>query len=394
MGLISKKATSISPSATLAINAKAKELARKGHKIISFAVGEPDFPTPINIRQAAKKALDEGFTKYTPVSGIPELKEAICQWFKKEKNLLYKPNQVVVSTGGKQALFNALFCLINPGDEVILPKPYWVSYYEMIKLAGGKPVVVPTNKRFILEPQILTKKITKKTKLLILNSPSNPTGAVYSQKELEALAQVSLQKNLWILSDEVYGKIVFDKKKHISIASLSKKIFTKTLVVDAVSKTYSMTGWRLGWVAGSQKIMAACSALQSHITSNPCSIAQKAALEALTGPQDSVKNMVRQFNRRRKALLAGLNKIEGIKTTRPQGAFYVFADIKKTGMKSRKFCEKLLEREKVALVPGIAFGQEGFVRISYATSLENIKEGLRRMKKLLRENLKRDYPSR
>lgn len=383
--MLSKKAAAIPLSATLAMNTKAKEFAQQGFKVISFAVGEPDFPTPKNICLAAKKAIDEGFTKYTPASGIPELKEAICRWFKKERGLTYTPSQIVVSAGGKQALFNATFCLVNPGDEVILPKPYWVSYIEMIKLAGGKPVVVPTNKRFILEPKILLKKITRKTKLLILNSPSNPTGAVYSKKELQAIAKICLQKNLWVISDEVYGKIIFDKQKHISIAALSKKNFKKTLIVDAVSKTFSMTGWRIGWVAGSEKIIAGISALQSHTTSNPCSIAQKAALEALTGPQGFIKEMIREFDKRRKVLVVGLNQIKGIKAALPQGAFYVFADIKNTGLKSQKFCEKLLDKQKVALVPGKAFGQEGFVRISYASSMENIKQGLKRIKKFVEE---------
>lgn len=381
--MLSKKAAAISPSATLAMNAKAKEFAKQGFKVISFAVGEPDFPTPKNICLAAKKTIDEGFTKYTPASGIPELKEAICQWFKKERGFTYTPSQIVVSAGGKQALFNAIFCLVNPGDEVILPKPYWVSYIEMIELAGGKPVVVPTNKRFILKPETLLKKITKKTKLLILNSPSNPTGAVYTKKELQVLAKICLQKNLWVISDEVYGKIVFDKRKHISIATLSKKIFEKTLIIDAVSKTYSMTGWRVGWVAGPGKIIAGMDALQSHTTSNPCSIAQKAALEALTGPQSFVKIMVKEFDKRRKVLVVGLNEIKGIKAVLPEGAFYVFADIKDTGMKSREFCTKLLEKEKVALVPGIEFGQEGYVRLSYATSMADIKEGIKRIKKFV-----------
>ena len=386
MGLISKKAANITPSVTLAINSKAKELARQGHKVISFAVGEPDFPTPTNICKAAKRALKEGFTKYTPASGTLELKQAICQYFKKTRNLSYQPSQIIVTAGGKQALANAIFCLINPSDEIILPKPYWVSYYEMIKLAGGKPVILPTNKKFILEPQTLSKKVTPKTKLVILNSPSNPAGAVYRQKELEAIAKICLKNNLWIISDEVYGKIIFDQQKHISIASLNKKVFAKTLVVDAVSKTYSMTGWRLGWLAGPEKIIAACSALQSHTTSNPCSITQKAALEALTGPQNSVQKMVKEFDKRRKVLFTGLNKIRKIRVNLPQGAFYVFADIHETGMKSEEFCQKLLEKEKVALVPGTAFGQESFVRISYANSMNNIKEGLKRIKKFLKTN--------
>ena len=381
--MLSKKVAAISPSATLAMNAKAKEFAKQGFKVISFVVGQPDFPTPENICLAAKKAIDGGFTKYTAASGIPELKEAICQWFKKERGLTYAPSQIIVSAGGKQALFNAIFCLVNPGDEVILPKPYWVSYIEMIKLTGGRPIIVPTNKRFILEPKTLLKKINRKTKLLILNSPSNPTGAVYSKKELQAIAKICLQKNLWVISDEVYGKIVFDNKKHISIATLSKKIFAKTLIVDAVSKTYSMTGWRIGWAAGPEKIIASISALQSHTTSNPCSIAQKAALEALTGPQGFIRKMVKEFDKRRKLLVAGLNKIKGIKATLPEGAFYVFGDIRKTGMNSQEFCKKLLNKQKVALVPGKAFGQEGFVRISYANSMVNINRGLKRIKKFM-----------
>jgi len=383
--MISQSAKAIPPSATLAINSQAKKFKKAGFKVINFSVGQPDFPTPKNICQAAKKAIDRGFTKYTPASGIPELKEAVVKKFKKDNSLNYKPSQIIICAGGKQALFNLIFALIDEGDEVVLPTPAWVSYLEQIKICGGQPVFINAGGNFKITADQLKKAITKKTKLLILNSPSNPTGAVYNKKELQDLAQVIVDNDLLVISDEVYEKIVFAGQKHVSIASLGKEIFKRTVIVNALSKTYSMTGWRLGYAAGKEEIIAACGALQSHTTSNPCSISQKAALEALTGPQDSLKKMVNSFAKRRKVLVNRLKTIKGLETSLPQGAFYLFPKIKKIEPNSVKFCQKLLKKEKVATVPGSAFLAEGYIRLSYAVSLEDIKEGARRIKKFIKE---------
>jgi len=382
--MLSKAAAAISPSATLAVNAKAKEFMQAGFKVINFSVGQPDFDTPKNIKEAGKIAIDEGKTKYTPVSGIPQLKQAVCQKFKKDNNLNYKPSQIIVSTGGKQVLFNFIFSLINKGDEVILPTPAWVSYPEQIKMCGGRPVLIKGKKDFKITASQLEKVITSKSRLLMLNSPSNPTGAVYCKKELQDLAKVILKHNLWVISDEVYEKIVFDKK-FISIASLDKKIFKKTLIVNAVSKTYAMTGWRIGYGAGDENIIAACQAVQSHITSNPCSISQWAALKALKGPQGFIKKMVAKFKQRRKLMIEGLKKIPELKVDIPQGAFYVFCNIKNIEPDSVKFCQNLIEKQKVACVPGKAFLQDGFIRLSYATSAEDINKGIKRLKKFIKE---------
>lgn len=384
--MISKKAAAIFPSATLAINNKAKEFSRAGFKVINFSVGQPDFPTPSNICRAAKKAIDEGFTKYTPASGIPELKKAVVKKFKRENNLDYQDSQIIIGAGGKQILFDLIFALIDKGDEVILPTPAWVSYLEQIKICEGKPVLLKTKDNFKITAEELDKAITSRTKLLILNSPSNPTGAVYSKNELKAIAKVVVKRNIWLISDEVYEKIVFDGQKHISIASLNKDIYRKTIIVNAVSKTYSMTGWRIGYGAGNKKIIDACGALQSHTTSNPCSISQKAALEALNGPQSSIAKMIKQFDVRRKVLVAGLKEIKGIDLSMPQGAFYVFPKISRLNNNSVEFCQQLIEKEKVATVPGSAFLTEGYIRLSYAVSLADIKEGIKRLKRFIKEN--------
>lgn len=386
--MLSSKIRQISPSATLTITSLANEYKEKGYRVIAFAAGQLDFPTPKNICEAAKKAIDEGFTRYTPSSGIPELKEAVAKKLKKENHLDYSPSQIIITAGGKQALFNLIFSLTEKDDEVILPVPAWVSYIEQIKLSGAKPVLIPTKKNFKITAEQLEEKISKRTKLFILNSPANPTGAVYEKNELEALAKILVKHKIFVISDEVYEKCVFDGLKHISIASLNEKIYKLTFVVNAVSKTYSMTGWRIGYAAGDEKAIAACSALQSHTTSNPCSISQKAALAALTGPQSETKKFIKELDKRRKYFIKELEKIKKIKVVKPQGAFYVFVDISKIEKNSQKFCQCLLEKEKVASIPGSAFMAEGFVRFSYTCSFEDIKEGIKRIRKFLSEEYK------
>jgi len=383
--MLSKKAIAICPSATLAINNKAKEFNKAGFKVINFSVGEPDFPTPKNINQAAKKAIDLNFSKYTSVFGISELREAISLKLKKDNGLDYKPSQIIVSSGAKQALFNAIFVLVNKGDEVILPTPAWVSYLEQIKICGGKPILLKGKKDFKITVSQLDQAITKKTKLLVFNSPSNPTGAVYSRQELKDLARVIVKHKIWVISDEIYEKIIFDKQKHYSLASFGKEIYQKTIVINGFSKSYAMTGWRLGYAAGDEKVIKACGSIQGHTTANACSISQKAGLAALQGPQDSVKKMVEEFDKRRKVLVNGLKSISRLELTMPKGAFYVFPKIERLESNSVKFCQKLIEKEKIAAVPGSAFLAEGYIRLSYAVSLNDIKKGIKRIKKFIKE---------
>ena len=382
---LSKRAQLIKPSLTLSITAKAKEMKKQGLDVISFGAGEPDFDTMINIKEAAKKAIDDGFTKYTATSGIPELKQAICAKLRRDNWLDYEPKNIVVSTGAKQALFNIIMTLINPGDEVIIPIPYWVSYEEMVRVAEGKCVFVKPNKDLKIDSEELEKHISSKTKMLILNSPSNPTGAIYEEKELKKIASVCLKHNVVILSDEVYEKLIYDGKKHVSIASVNEKMKDYVVVVNGVSKTYAMTGWRIGYAAGPEDVIKAAIRLQDHSTSNPCSIAQKAALEALTGPQDHIQKMVWEYKKRRDIMVKKLNTIKGIKANVPSGAFYVFADVSSfygSEVKgSLEFCKKLLDEAYVAAIPGIAFGDDKSVRLSYATGQDHINRGLERLKK-------------
>lgn len=385
MAIISKRAAGIAPSVTLAITAKAKQMKKDGIDVVGFGAGEPDFDTPKNIKEAAIRAINEGFTKYTPSGGIPELKQAVCEKFRKENNIEYKPNEVLISCGGKHTLYNIMEVLLDHGDEAILPSPYWVTYEEQIKIAGAKPVFVDTSKTsFKLTADEVKKAITKKTKLLILNSPSNPTGMMVEEKELRKIAELAVQNNFFVISDEVYEFLVYDGKKHVSIASFGEDIKKLTITVNAVSKTYSMTGWRIGYCGGPAEIIKAMDSLQSHSTSNPCSIAQKAALEALTGPQNFKKDWVNAFDERRKYMVKRLNAIKGISCITPEGSFYTFPDISKTRMKSMEFTEKLLERAKVAVVPGKDFGADSNVRLSYACSMDNIKKGLDRIEEFCR----------
>lgn len=380
---LSKRAINIQPSLTLSITAKAKEMKKQGLDVVSFGAGEPDFDTMINIKEAAKKAIDDGFTKYTATSGIIELKEAICVKLRRDNWLDYEVSQILVSTGAKQALFNIIMVLINEGDEVLLPIPYWVSYDEMVKLAGGKSVFLKT-KNLKIDPQQMEKSITPKTKMLILNSPNNPTGVVYDEKELKQIAQICIKHNIIVLSDEVYEKLIYGKKHH-SIANINDKINKLTIVVNGVSKTYAMTGWRIGYAAGPVDVIKAATRLQDHTTSNPTSISQKAALAAITGPQDHIEKMVKEYKRRRDFMVDRLNRIQGIYANRPDGAFYVFANVSDFYSKeikgSMEFCQRLLDDAYIATIPGKAFGDDNYIRLSYATGMSNIQRGLERMEK-------------
>ena len=391
---ISKRISSISPSPTLAITAKAKKMQAEGINVIGFGAGEPDFDTPVNIKQAAKKAIDNGFTKYTPTSGIKELKEAICKKFQKDNNLAYSPEEILVSCGAKHSIFNIILTLCNENDEVIIPSPYWVSYPEMVKVVGAKSIFVKTthDSNFKITPQQLQKAITQRTKLFILNSPSNPTGMVYSKEELVGLSEILIEKDIFCISDEIYEKIIYDSVKHISIASLGPDIKNRTIVINGASKSYSMTGWRIGYAAGPREIIQAMSNLQDHSTSNPTSISQLASVEALKGPQEDLKRMVEEFKKRRDYIVERINSMKNLSTIKPQGAFYCFVNIfeilgKKFNGKlindSLKLTDLLLTEAKVAIVPGCVFGDDNFIRLSYATSMENLVEGLNRIEKFI-----------
>ncbi len=380
----SKRAQFIKASPTLSVTSKAKALKAKGENIINFAGGEPDFDTPEHIKEAAIKAIKEGYTKYTPSSGAPFLIDAIIDKFKTDNNLEYNKNQIVVSCGAKHSLFNLMQVLCDEGDEVIIPSPYWVSYPEIVKFAESTPVVIKTvqTNNFKLKADILEKYITHKTKLLILNSPSNPTGTVYNRKELEEIARVAVNRKIYVISDEIYEKIIYDDNEHISIASLGEDIYNLTITVNGVSKAYSMTGWRIGYLGANEEIAIKVKNLQSHSTSNPTSISQKAAYCALTSDQNTVSEMVNEFDRRRKEIVKGLNSIRGFSTNEPQGSFYCFCNIKETGLTSMELSNKLLDEVRVAVIPGVAFGDDNFIRVSFACSFDEIEEGISRMKKL------------
>jgi len=380
---ISQRAASLTPSLTLAIDSKAKQMKAEGQDVVGFGAGEPDFDTPPHIKDACAKALAAGFTKYTPAAGIPELRQAIADKHRRENGLTYQPNQIVVSCGGKHACFNAIFATCQPGDEVIIPSPYWLSYPEMVKLAGATPVIIETTDRseFKLTPDQLRAAITPRTRLLVLNSPSNPTGAVYSPEETRAIGDVCVERDVLIMSDEIYEHLLYDGVTTRSVAAFSQAHFERTILVHGFAKAWSMTGWRLGWCAAPDPIAKAIAAVQSHTTSNPTSFAQKGAVAALTGPQDHLKTWLAEFDRRRTFAWQRLNQMPGLSCVRPKGAFYLFPNISRTGLKSTEFCAKLLEREKVAAVPGIAFGADDYIRLSYATSMENIEKGLERIER-------------
>jgi len=382
---IAERLKKINPSSTLAITTKAKELKSEGKDIVNFAAGEPDFDTPDFIKDAAYEAIRSGFTKYTPTTGTPELKKLICDKFKKDNSLEYNPNQIVVSCGAKHSIFNALFVLINRDDEVLMPSPYWVSYPEMVNLCEGKPVFIETLPRnnFKITSADLEKNITAKTKLLLLNSPSNPTGCVYGLDELKEIAKVCVAKNILVISDEIYEKLIYDNLKHLSIASLNKDIYNLTITVNGLSKSFSMTGWRIGYLAGPPDIAEAISRLQDHSTSNPTSISQKAAQAALNAPDDFAKNMADEFQKRRDYIIERLSRMKGIAFVKPQGAFYIFCDISKTSMEALTFANRLLDEKAVAIIPGESFGRDDHVRISFTTSMEQIKKGMGRIEEWL-----------
>lgn len=392
----SRKATNINQSITLAITAKAKELKDSGIDVISFGVGEPDFNTPKNIIDRAVSAMNEGKTKYTPVSGIPELKEAICKKFKEDNNLEYKANQIIVSTGAKQCLANSLMAILNPGDEVIIPTPYWVSYPELVALADGVPVFVKNKEEddYKYSIEALENVVTDKTKAIILNDPNNPTGSIYSREELEKIAEFAKKHDIIIISDEIYEKLIYDGNKHISIASLSDDAKSRTIVINGFSKSFAMTGWRVGYAAANADIIKLMNSIQSHFTSNVNSIAQYASVEALTGNKDDLNNMVSHFERRRNYMVDRISKIDRVSIIKPSGAFYVMLNIGqylkhsingKLINNSVEFSSYLLDEEKVAVVPGAAFGLDNYIRLSYATSDENIEEGLNRIENFLKK---------
>ena len=380
---ISQRAASLSPSLTLAIDAKAKQMKAEGQDVVGFGAGEPDFDTPQHIKDAAAKALAEGFTKYTPSSGIPELRQAIADKFKRENGLAYKPSQVIVSCGGKHSCYNVILATCQEGDEVIIPAPYWLSYPEMVKLAGAAPVILSTTDKteFKVTPEQLRAAITPRTRLFVLNSPSNPTGSVYTPEEIKALGDLCVERGVLIMSDEIYEHLLYDGATHKSVASFSPAHYEHTIVVHGFAKAWSMTGWRMGFLAAPEPIAKAIDAVQSHSTSNPTSFAQKGAVAALTGSQEHLPKWLAEYAKRRSYAHQKLNSIPGISCVNSKGAFYLFPNISKLGLKSADFCAKLLEQEKVAAVPGIAFGADDYLRISYATSLANIEKGLDRLEK-------------
>ena len=383
--MLAERVRGIAPSATLAIDAKAKQLRKDGKDVVIFGAGEPDFNTPENIKMAAVKAINSNFTRYTPVGGIPELKKAVAEKLKRDNNLSYDVSEILISCGGKHSLYNIAMAILDKGDEAILPTPYWVSYEEMIKLAEAKPVFCNTDERFKLTAEMVEEKISKKTRMLIVNSPSNPTGAIVEPADIKKIARLAVEHNFYVVSDEVYEHFIYGNNEHLSIGSLGEDIKKLTILSNSVSKTYAMTGWRIGYTAGDKEIIKAMDNLQSHSTSNPSSIAQYAALEALSGPQDSVKLMVDAFDERRKFIHKRLNEIEGISCVEPEGAFYAFPDIRETGMASTEFASKLLDEALVAVVPGIAFGSDRHVRLSYATSIRDIERGLDRIEKWVKQ---------
>jgi aspartate aminotransferase len=389
---------SLAPSSTLAVQARARELRARGVDVISFGAGEPDFDTPERIKAAAVQALRRGETKYTEVAGIPELRAAVCAKLKRDQGLDYEPAEVLISVGAKHTLFNLAAALLDPGDEVLVPSPYWVSYPEQARLLGAVPVAVPTDERsgFDLDPDRLAAAVTPRTRLVVLNSPNNPTGAVFSREALAAVGRLAIERDLWIVSDECYEALTYEGR-HVSIAQLGPEVKRRTVVVNTCSKAYAMTGWRIGYAAGPRPLIQAMTTVQSQVTSNPSSVAQWAAVEALAGPQDEVAKMAGEFDRRRRLIVDGLNALPGVSCVMPRGAFYVFPNV--SGLFGRRVsvggaprelrtstdvAEFLLEHARVAVVPGLDFGSDAHVRLSYATSAELIREGLARMDAAIR----------
>jgi len=379
---LSSRVKSVSPSLTLAITAKAKKMKASGIDVVGFGSGEPDFDTPDNIKDAAIKSIQNGFTKYTPESGIDELKKAVCDKFLKDNNLTYQISQVVVSCGAKHSLYNIIQAICGKGDEVIMPSPYWLSYPEMTRLADAEPRFIKTDETsgFKMSLSGFKKAITKRTKAVIINSPSNPTGCVYSKKELSQIGEIAVEKKVLIISDEIYEKIIFDGNAHVSIASLGERIFKNTVVVNGVSKSSAMTGWRIGYLASpDNELVQAIKNIQSHSTSNPTSISQIAALEALKNSGTIINDMVREFEKRRDYIVQRINSINGLSCIKPEGAFYLFCRIDKKGLSSMELTDRLLDEARVAVVPGKVFGSDSHIRLSFATSMENIKKGMDRI---------------
>lgn len=391
---ISKKAQRISPSPTLAIDSKFKQMKAQGIPVIGFGAGEPDFNTPDNINKAGIDAIEKGITRYTPASGTIELKQAVCDKFKRDFNLEYKTSNIVISNGGKHVLTNVFMCICDPGDEVIIPTPYWVSYPEMVEVADGVPVYLETTEEtsFKFTAEQFEKLITPKTRALVLNSPSNPTGMVYSKEELKAIADVAVKNNVYIVFDEIYEKLVYNGE-HTNVATLGDDIKELTVIVNGMAKAYAMTGWRIGYCAANEKLAKAMSNLQSHTTSNPNSIAQYASVEALNGDQSTISVMKAEYVKRRDYMVDRINKIDGVHCLNPDGAFYIFMNVKELLGKEHygkvintatELCEDILEKALVALVPSEGFGIDGYVRFSYATSMENIQNGLDRIEKYIK----------
>lgn len=391
---LSVKSQTISPSPTLAIDAKYKEMLANGIDVVGFGAGEPDCDTPDHIKNAAIEAIKSGFTKYTPAVGTLDLRKAICKKFLDDNGLTYTPADIVVSNGAKHSLINVFSAILNPGDEVIIPAPFWVSYPEMVKIADGVPVILDTTEAngFKFTAEQFAKAITPKTKAIVMNSPSNPTGMIYTEAELRAIAKVAVENDIFVVSDEIYEKLVYDGNEHTSIATFGEDIKKLTIIVNGVSKSHAMTGWRIGYTASTTEIAKIMGNVQSHAASNPCSISQVAATAALNGPQDSIEEMKKEFVTRRNYMVDRINSIDGVSCLKPEGAFYVMMNITKLFGKeiqgkvintSDDFCEALLENNKVALVPGSGFGAEGYVRWSYATSMKNIENGLDRLEQFL-----------
>ncbi len=380
MFIVNRRVKEMLGSTTLAITARAKELAAQGHDVVNFGAGEPDFDTPDFIKKAGIEAINKGLTKYTPSIGTEDLRKAIATKFERENGLIYKPAQVVVSCGAKHSLFNIIQVLVDDGDEVIFQAPYWVSYPEMVKAAGGKSVIIATDARsaFKITPELLIKHITPKTKILIINSPSNPTGVMYTQEELAKIAEICVKHKIYVISDEIYEKLVYDSVKFSSIASLGREIFDLTITVNGVSKAYAMTGWRIGYAAGAMEIMEYIKKFQDHSTSNPTSISQAAAVAALNADSSSIQAMVDVFRVRRDLMISCLDQIKNVSYIRPQGAFYVFCDVSKVG-DGAVIAKRMLDEIKVAGIPGDSFGAPHFIRFSFATSEERIKEGISRV---------------
>ncbi|NEQ71614.1 MAG: pyridoxal phosphate-dependent aminotransferase [Okeania sp. SIO2C9] len=376
----------VPPSLTLVISAKAKEMQAEGIDVCSFSAGEPDFDTPEHIKAAAQKALDAGKTKYGPAVGEPKLREAIAQKLSRENGLNYKAENIIVTNGGKHSLFNLMMALIEPGDEVIIPAPYWLSYPEMVKLMGGEPVILPTDAQtnYKVTAEQLRQTITSKTKLFVLNSPSNPTGMVYSPAEVKALAEVIVEKDILVVSDEIYEKIIYDDIQHLSIGAVSSDVLNNTIISSGFAKAYSMTGWRIGYLAAPVELINATAKIQSHSTSNVCTFAQYGAIAALESSQDCVEKMRQAFAKRREVIYDLLNAIPGVTCSKPEGAFYMFVNISKISSSSLEFCNALLVEQNVAVIPGIAFGADDHIRISYATDLATIEKGMARLDKFVR----------